>query len=112
MPKQDLLYHFQAAEDLTGKKDEFHKVIDDMAAFDTYIYQVITACTNDSSGKIIKKIRENAKTRHDTIQIYHDAYKTVMTNMAKQYTDHINDIKEQDITFYYDIIKKEVSGSV
>ncbi|MDQ0231220.1 hypothetical protein [Metabacillus malikii] len=60
-----------------------------------------------SNGKLVDKINEEIKRKLDAQHRFIDECDIDFSNMASQYMDHINDIRTQSVTIYYELKKIE-----
>ena len=107
MPQQNVLHQFFIYEDLTYKSNSFLKNIQELEKLGQDLQDHIQKETDNQQGKIIEAINESIQNQEKVNTAYHDAYETVMKNMAAHYSHHIADMNWQKLTLYYEVIKNE-----
>ena len=92
-------------EDLSYKANSFIKKIHELDELGKNLQSLIQQETSNQMGDIIEAINESIQTQEKMNTAYHDAYETVMKNMATHYSQHILDMNGQKLTLYYEVIK-------
>ena len=92
-------------EDLSYKANSFIKKIHELAELGENLQSLIQQETSNQMGDIIEAINESIQTQEKMNAAYHDAYETVMKNMATHYSHHILEMNGQKLTLYYEVIK-------
>jgi hypothetical protein len=100
-----LIREFRPYENVTHKADSFIASLDQLEALSLSIQNLIKTETAKSSGKMIETLQEVSDKNTNENQLYYDACKTSMKNMAIKYNDIANDMNSQSMTLYYDIIE-------
>ncbi|MGM9949959.1 MAG: hypothetical protein ACI33P_07515 [Lysinibacillus sp.] len=107
MPQQTMLHQFFMYEDLSYKANSFIKNIQELEKLGKDLEGHIQKETSKQQGKIIEAINESIQTQEKVNAAYHDAYETVMKNMATHYSHHILEMNGQKLTLYYEVIKND-----
>lgn len=94
-------------EDLSYKANSFIKKIHELDELGKDLQSLIQQETSNQMGDIIEAINESIQTQEKMNAAYHDAYETVMKNMATHYSHHILEMNGQKLTLYYEVIKNE-----
>lgn len=94
-------------EDLSYKANSFITKIQELRQLGGELQSYIQQETSEQMGDIIEAINETIQTKEKVNEAYHDAYETVMKNMASHYSTHILEMNTQKLTLYYDIIKNK-----
>ena len=103
--QQRLFHQFLTYENVTHKADRFIASLNQLEALSMNMQQLIKVELAKSSGKIVDKIHEVSDINTNESQLYYDASKTSMKNMAMKYNELANDVNFQSMTLYYDIIE-------
>ncbi|GEM_PF-2214583 len=101
-------YGFDTYKDLTYKANVFVQKIDKLENLGEELVAFIKDEVSKGEGEITEAIMETAIQHEEQNKIYHDSHKIVMRNMAKYYTDFINDINRQKISIYYQVIERNI----
>lgn len=99
-----MLHHFFKYEDLSYKANSFITTIQELRQLGGELQNFIQQETTEQTGEIIETINESIQIQEKMNHTLHDAYETIMKNMASDYSYHILDMNGQDITLYYEII--------
>lgn len=102
-----MLHQFFMYEDLSYKANSFIKKIHELDELGKDLQSLIQQETSNQMGDIIEAINESIQTQEKMNAAYHDAYETVMKNMATHYSHHILEMNGQKLTLYYEVIKNE-----
>lgn len=94
-------------EDLSYKANSFITKIQELRQLGGELQSAIQLETSEQLGEIIEAINETIQTKEKVNEAYHDAYETVMKNMAGHYSNHIMEMNTQKITLYYEIIENK-----
>ncbi len=99
-----MLHQFFKYEDLSYKANSFITTIQELRQLGGELQGFIQQETSEQTGEIIEAINESIQTQEKMNHTLHDAYETIMKNMASDYSQHIHDINGQNITLYYEVI--------
>lgn len=91
-------------EDLSYKANSFIKKIHELDKLGKDLQSLIQQETSNQMGDIIEAINESIQTQEKMNAAYHDAYETVMKNMATHYSHHILEMNGQKLTLYYEVL--------
>ena len=102
-----MLHQFFMYEDLSYKANSFIRKIHELDELGKELQSFIQQETSNQMGDIIEAINESIQTQEKMNAAYHDAYETIMKNMATHYSHHILEMNGQKLTLYYEVIKNE-----
>lgn len=107
MGQLNMFYHFDVEQDFMYKASMFIQQLNRMSELDAELVHLIHHEMKDDRGQIINKTNEAIEQYQKNNQSHSDMYKNSMHTAAWRYTYMINDMREQNITLYYDVVTRE-----
>ncbi|WP_026679022.1 hypothetical protein [Fictibacillus gelatini] len=108
MEQRNIVHKFEDELDLRYKANRFIKQLNVMEALSMELAKFIQKETDNSEGSIIEAINQEVEYRSMYIKGYSDFYEKGMKEKAQTYTNHINDMNQQELTLYYDEVKTTI----
>ncbi len=100
---------FDNHEDLNDNEVGFLNDINQLSELGYELENFIHQETSDSDGEIINEIVQLITEHENMNRNYHEAYKIIMRNKAKDYELLIMDMNNQKVTLHYQVIKMNES---
>ncbi|MBU5465514.1 hypothetical protein KQI49_01560 [Virgibacillus sp. MSJ-26] len=102
-------YQFETETDLTDKANKFLTYLENLEEQSKQLHLLAENELSSNLGLIIDEAKEKIQQRTEYQQLYYDASKSSMKNMAAKYTDIVNSMNSHQLTIYYDVIKNDES---
>ncbi|MDL4840542.1 hypothetical protein [Aquibacillus rhizosphaerae] len=102
MSRMRMVYNFAKSVNLDNNRYTFYNQTDKLRRLNTDIVSYIKNELEHSDGDIVDSIKKEIIDHQQQSNIKIDHLEDDIDKMSRDYTDHVNDMRKQNITVYYD----------